>query len=99
MRLESLPQSPYGNLMAEKTTTDRAAIVTGAGSGVGRAVALRLAEDGWAVALVGRRAAALEETRSLAGPFADQLFVHPCNVADPKAADEMVANALEEMGG
>src|SRR4051812_40994864 len=85
--------------MADKTTTDRAAIVTGAGSGVGRAVALRLAEDGWAVAVVGRRAAALEETRSLAGPFADQLFVLPCDIADPKAVDEMVANALEETGG
>ncbi len=78
--------------------SDRNAVVTGAGSGVGRAVALRLANEGWSVALVGRRAAALEETRRLAGPFADQLYVLACDVSDPSAVDEMIANAEEELG-
>jgi NAD(P)-dependent dehydrogenase (short-subunit alcohol dehydrogenase family) len=41
----------------------------------------------------------LEETRSLAGAFADQIFVLPCDVADPKAVDQMAADALEELGG
>jgi NAD(P)-dependent dehydrogenase (short-subunit alcohol dehydrogenase family) len=41
------------------------AIVTGAGSGIGRAIALRLKARGWNVALVGRRAKSLEETESL----------------------------------
>ena len=76
--------------------TNRSAIVTGAGSGVGRAVALRLAEAGWSVALVGRRAEALEETRSLA---AGRFSVHPCDVADHKAVDAMVAAAVEQLGG
>ena len=74
------------------------AVVTGAGSGVGRAVALRLANEGWSVALVGRRAAPLEETRALAGAFSDQCFVLPCDVGDPRAVDDMVSNALEELG-
>ena len=44
-----------------------AAVVTGAGSGVGRAVALLLARQGWHVAIVGRRSSALQETVLLAG--------------------------------
>jgi NAD(P)-dependent dehydrogenase (short-subunit alcohol dehydrogenase family) len=74
-------------------------VVTGAGSGVGRAVAVRLAQEGWSIALVGRTAARLNETRSLAGPFADQLFVTPCDVSDPKSVEAMAADALQELGG
>ena len=43
------------------------AVVTGAGSGVGRAVVLRLARDGWNVALIGRSSDSLDETIRLAG--------------------------------
>jgi NAD(P)-dependent dehydrogenase (short-subunit alcohol dehydrogenase family) len=75
------------------------AIVTGAGSGVGRAVALRLAANGWSVALVGRRAEALEETRALAKGHAAQLFPFPCDIADPKAVETMVRQAAERLGG
>ena len=46
---------------------DRVAIITGAGSGVGRSAALALLKDGYKVTLVGRRVEALEETASLAG--------------------------------
>jgi NADP-dependent 3-hydroxy acid dehydrogenase YdfG len=49
------------------TATNKVAIVTGAGSGIGRAVAVRLVKDGFAVALAGRRKDALEETAKLAG--------------------------------
>jgi NAD(P)-dependent dehydrogenase (short-subunit alcohol dehydrogenase family) len=50
-------------------TTPRIALITGAGSGVGRAAAQALAEDGWSCVLVGRRPDALDETRALlAGP-------------------------------
>ena len=49
------------------TGHDRVAIVTGAGSGIGRAVALALLGDGYAVGLAGRRRDALEETAAQAG--------------------------------
>ncbi|MFJ8665645.1 SDR family oxidoreductase [Streptomyces sp. NPDC093600] len=62
------------------------AVVTGAGSGIGRSVALALAEAGWSVALAGRRASALEETAASV-PSADVLCV-PTDVTSP---DEVAA--------
>lgn len=59
--------------------TDRIALITGAGSGIGRAVALALAEAGWRVALAGRRREPLAETASRCGP--DALPV-ACDVTD-----------------
>ena len=64
------------------------AIVTGAGSGVGRSVVVKLAAGGWTVAAVGRREAALRATAALsAAPVA----VHPCDVADPEAVGRTFA--------
>ncbi|MFB7515373.1 SDR family oxidoreductase [Streptomyces sp. NPDC056144] len=62
------------------------AVVTGAGSGIGRSVALALAAAGWSVALAGRRAAALEETAALA-PDGDFL----CVPTDVTSAAEVAA--------
>ncbi|MEY3252608.1 MAG: hypothetical protein RL227_1581, partial [Pseudomonadota bacterium] len=56
---------------------DRIAIVTGAGSGIGRVCALALLAEGWQVALLGRRADALEATRAAAGAAAERAHVHP----------------------
>jgi NAD(P)-dependent dehydrogenase (short-subunit alcohol dehydrogenase family) len=51
---------------------DRIALVTGAGSGIGRATAIRLLHDGWRVAFAGRRQQALDEAVAAAGdPFGD----------------------------
>jgi len=58
------------------------AIVTGAGSGVGRACALGLLAEGWTVALLGRRADALAATADLAGSNAASAVPLPCNVAN-----------------
>lgn len=70
-------------------------LVTGAGSGVGRAVALRFAREGWALGLIGRRLEPLEETARLAEvPCA----VLPCDVGDAGAVDEAVASLLERFG-
>lgn len=62
--------------------TLRVALVTGAGSGVGRQVALALLADGYAVTLAGRRRDMLEETASLAGAGA-QAFPVETDVTDP----------------
>jgi NAD(P)-dependent dehydrogenase (short-subunit alcohol dehydrogenase family) len=74
------------------------AVVTGAGSGVGKAVALALAKERWRVALVGRRRKALESTAQLAG--ADSCLVCPCDVGrsdEVRTMAETVLNAFGEV--
>lgn len=73
------------------------AVVTGAGSGIGRAVALELASAGWSVALAGRTAGSLDETASLAGPDADVLAV-PADVTDPDAVTALFTTVREHFG-
>ena len=75
---------------------DRIALVTGGGSGVGRAVALRLAAEGWQVALAGRRAEALEETAALAGTSA--MLPVPTDVGDASQVDALFARIVERFG-
>lgn len=72
----------------------KSAIITGAGSGVGQAIALKLAAQGWRIALVGRRAEALQETVRLAGKFAGQFLVCPCDIGDVKAVGAMARKVL-----
>lgn len=74
----------------------KVAIVTGAGSGVGRAVAVGLAEAGYAVALAGRRLDALEETVAALGD-APSLAV-PTDVTDPDAVRALFAATVETFG-
>jgi NAD(P)-dependent dehydrogenase (short-subunit alcohol dehydrogenase family) len=68
-----------------QSATAKVAIVTGAGSGIGRAVSLALLNAGWAVALAGRRAALLEETAALAGEAESRALPHATDVADPES--------------
>ena len=60
----------------------KSALVTGAGSGIGRAAALALLEAGWQVALAGRRADALEDTRRLAGEASERALPVPTDVTN-----------------
>ncbi|HEX4997322.1 MAG TPA: SDR family oxidoreductase [Terriglobia bacterium] len=76
----------------------KSAVVTGGGSGVGRALALRLAETGWQVAILGRRVDALNETAQLAGGHMSQIRVHPCDVGDPQSVITTATRILEEFG-
>jgi NAD(P)-dependent dehydrogenase (short-subunit alcohol dehydrogenase family) len=62
----------------------KVAVVTGAGSGIGRATAVALFEAGFAVVLAGRRREALEETAALAAPPPRTLVV-PTDIRDPAA--------------
>ena len=61
----------------------RTALITGAGSGVGRDAALILLRNGFGVTLVGRRVDALKETAARAGEFAENALVAPGDVSDP----------------
>jgi NAD(P)-dependent dehydrogenase (short-subunit alcohol dehydrogenase family) len=76
---------------------NKVAIVTGAGSGIGRAAALALLRDGWAVALAGRRADALEATAKLAPPGARVLSI-PSDVTDEASVQALFAQAVARFG-
>src|SRR5436305_9452080 len=70
------------------------AIVTGAGSGIGREVARALLGAGWALALAGRREETLAETAS----GSDNALVVPTNVSDAAAVEALFARACSEYG-
>ena len=74
------------------------AVVTGAGSGVGRATALLLAQHGWRVAIVGRRDEALRETIALAGKLTSQFTACVCDISNPAAVEHMARTVRTELG-
>src|SRR5580698_833082 len=72
-------------------------LVTGAGGGIGRAVALAFLAAGDAVVLAGRRGEALEETCALAGPDA-RFLAAPTDVGDPDQVARLFAATAERFG-
>ena len=78
-------------------SSGKVAIVTGAGSGIGRAVALALLKDGYRVALAGRRKELLEETAKLSGAGEHALVV-PTDVTDEESIASLVERTLERFG-
>jgi len=74
-----------GQTKAGGSSATRVAVVTGAGSGIGRAVALALFAEGYAVVLAGRRADALEETRRQANDSENRMLAVPTDVSDEAA--------------
>lgn len=76
----------------------KVAIVTGAGSGIGRAVALALLREGYKVALAGRRADALDETLKAAGDAAPHALAVPSDVTDAEAVADLFAKTKEAFG-
>ncbi|HJT44340.1 MAG TPA: SDR family oxidoreductase [Rhizomicrobium sp.] len=74
---------------------NKIAMITGAGSGVGRAVAQALAAAGWQLALVGRQQQTLEETAS--GLKGDHLIV-PADIGDPVAVKAVFAHITTKFG-
>ncbi|KJH69964.1 SDR family oxidoreductase [Aliterella atlantica] len=64
------------------TLTNKTAIVTGASSGIGRAIALNLAQEGAVLCLVGRNLAALEDTRAIASQSAPQVTTYAADLSN-----------------
>jgi len=77
---------------------NRTALVTGAGTGVGRAVALALLRDGYRVALAGRRREMLEETAAQAGPAAKSALIVPTDVGKPDQVQALFAKIRDNFG-
>jgi hypothetical protein len=82
-------------MLAEGTFDGKVAVVTGGGSGLGRAIALELGRLGASVAVAGRRPEPLDETVALLG--GPGLAV-PTDVRDPEAVDALVAATVQELG-
>jgi NAD(P)-dependent dehydrogenase (short-subunit alcohol dehydrogenase family) len=74
---------------------DPVAIITGAGSGIGRELAIELSERSYRIVLAGRREGPLQETK---GMLAAPSLVVPCDVRDAKQCAELVEAAVSEFG-
>ena len=76
----------------------RIALVTGAGSGIGRAVALALIKEGYAVVLAGRRAGPLDETAGQSDPARVRPLSVPTDVRDPESVRALFAKTQTAFG-
>jgi NAD(P)-dependent dehydrogenase (short-subunit alcohol dehydrogenase family) len=79
-------------------TPRRVALVTGAGSGIGRAVSLALQADGYAVVLAGRRAEELERTAAMALPDGGTMLPASADVSDPSSVKKLFATIRQAFG-
>jgi len=77
---------------------NKVAIVTGAGSGIGKTVALALLKDGYRVALAGRRKDPLEQTVKDAGSAGALALVVPADVSNPESVRALFAKTREVFG-
>lgn len=78
--------------------TNQIALVTGGGSGIGRATSLALQSAGFSVVIAGRRAAALEETAALAAPTGGKMLCVPTDVAQLDSVRALFAKTKEGFG-
>lgn len=76
----------------------RTALVTGASSGIGRVLALRLAKEGARVAIVARREAELETLASEIHAQSGEAIILPCDVSDPRQVASSASRAIEQLG-
>ena len=76
----------------------KVAVVTGAGTGIGKATALALLENGYSVTLAGRRIEPLEMTVTEAGQAASRTLVVPTDVGNPDAVSALFAATQERFG-
>lgn len=76
----------------------KVAVVTGAGTGIGKSAALALLKDGYRVALVGRRKELLDKTAQDAGPAAENTLVLPADIGKPEAVKALFAQVQQAWG-
>jgi NAD(P)-dependent dehydrogenase (short-subunit alcohol dehydrogenase family) len=80
------------------STPRRVAIVTGAGTGIGKAVAIGLLESGYSVVLAGRRSALLDQAVQDSGVHGAHALAVPADVSDPAAVRALFAATRERFG-
>jgi NAD(P)-dependent dehydrogenase (short-subunit alcohol dehydrogenase family) len=85
-------------MLPDRTFAGRAAIVTGGGSGLGRAISVELGRLGAGVVVAGRREDALAETVRLIDERGGQAHAQPTDVREPEAVDALVAATVERFG-
>lgn len=78
--------------------TKKVALVTGAGSGIGKSVAVALAKEGYVLVLAGRRRETLEQTAAAAGGDAAQLIIVPTDVTKPEAVQALFQTIRDTVG-
>ncbi len=77
---------------------DRTALVTGAGTGIGKSAALALLKDGYRVVLAGRRKEMLEQAIKEAGPAGERALAVPTDVSNPESVRALFARTKEKFG-
>ncbi len=83
---------------AEMNAFTKVAVVTGAGTGIGRCTALALLREGYAAVLAGRRRELLEATAKEAGPLAVNALVVPTDVSNPASVHALFAGTKQVFG-
>ncbi len=78
----------------KESNRSRVAVITGASSGIGRATALKFAEEGWNLALGARRKKALDSLVDECERFGVQAIAVETDVTDEEAVDELAAEAI-----
>ena len=82
----------------QKVADQKVALVTGAGSGIGRGVSLGLLADGFSVVLAGRRQAQLEETAAQSGAPASRVLAVATDVTDPESVRALFTKTAATFG-
>lgn len=77
---------------------ERIAMITGAGSGIGRVSALALYEAGFSLVLAGRREATLRETATMANASSERILILPTDVTDRQAVSRLFAATIDAFG-